>query len=163
MDIQGTAKNVLGKLEDNAMLLTVLGASYARMSEDGDAINGLIHHFTTFSTTDGVVSELLADFGLKAGSGDMAATLKWKLWDSPHLYTLLIKLGIGAYLAGELGFIGARYKKLGVNVGKGAAIAALLMPGSGNSQQTPQNTMSKSVYALGMQQTSNPFTTSMYK
>jgi hypothetical protein len=83
--------------------------------------------------------------------------LKWKLWQSPHLYTILIKAGIAMWAAGKLGVIPTRFEKLGVNIGKGAVIAALLMPGSGNTQRTPQNTVYNSVPQLGMQSTQNAF------
>jgi hypothetical protein len=161
MNIEGTAKNIIGKIEDNAMLLTVLGAAYARAAEDGDPLtntaSGLIPQFTTFNTQAGVISELMADVGMKPGTA-FPTTLIWKLWGSPHLYTMLIKVGLGVWAAGKLGVIPARFEKLGVNVAKGAAITALLMPGSGpNTQRTMQSTVQNSVSILGMQSTQNAF------
>lgn len=150
MNVEGIGKNIIGKLEDNAMLLTAVGAAYARAAEDGDGLSGLIRQFTTFSATDGFIGELLADVGLKQGSAGALDNLKWKLWESPHLYTKLIKVGLAVWIGGQLGIVPARYEKLGANIGKGAAIAALLMPGHG-STGAPSNSSTGSVFVRAPQ------------
>ena len=67
-------------------------------------------------------------------------TLKFKLLESPHLYTMEFKLGIAAYIAGELGIIPAKYGELGKNIAIGGAIAAVTTGGPHNmSKSTREN------------------------
>ena len=57
--------------------------------------------------------------------------LKHKLWDSPHLYTSLIKAGVFAYLGVEVGVLDKKWKKTIEKVLVGAGLAALTNYGSG--------------------------------
>lgn len=55
--------------------------------------------------------------------------IKYKLVDAPHAWTGAIKLGALMYAAGWAGLINAKWKKRGENIVKGAAVAALTLPG----------------------------------
>ena len=52
-----------------------------------------------------------------------------------HLYSGIFKGGIFAYLLAEIDIIPAKYKKLAKDVMLGSGIAAVVLPGSGPSEQ----------------------------
>ncbi len=62
---------------------------------------------------------------------DPIARANYKLFQSPHLYTQLVKGGIFLYVLGETGILNKKYSVLGEKIAKGAGFAALLLPGSG--------------------------------
>ena len=113
------------KLEDNAALLAFGAGAWSRIPN----FNSLIGHFTNFGT--GQAGGTYGALGEAINTLTSPELLKYKLLDSPHLYTALFKLGVGAYIAGELGIVAPRWKNLGLDIAKGAGAAAIVISGSG--------------------------------
>ncbi len=109
---------ILAKLEDHADLIAGLAAAWERYPN----LDELMNYATN---PQHIMMEMQATFG----SG--FAGLKYKLLDSPHLYTGLFKAGAALWILGQVDLIPKRYEDLGGKVAKGAGIAALLLPGSG--------------------------------
>jgi hypothetical protein len=108
------------KLEDNALILAFAASAFERFNGD---INTIIGNYTNFGE-NGVGGELrrtLTDLG----------TLKYKLLNSPHLYTGIFKGGIAIWLLAEMGIIPSKYGKLGKDLLMGSGIAAVTLPASG--------------------------------
>lgn len=105
--------DVLNKIEEKADWAAALASAYFRIQEDnlsvGDIIANALPNLQASLTPGG---------------------LEWKLWKSPHLFTLLFKAGVLAYLGSDFGLIGAKWKNIGAKVAKGAGAAALVLPGS---------------------------------
>ena len=139
MNIGGIPSKVLGAVQKNAMPLTVGGGMLARMMEQsgGDvfqAVQDLVRYATS-TGTDGLLEELKKDTDL--------TYLLHKLFGTNHLYATLLKVGIAAWIAGELGVIPAKYKKLGQDVATGSAIAGVLSWGSGGFNNGTQKFLSQ--------------------
>lgn len=124
---------IKGKLEKNAMAITFALTAWERAG----SLNGVINQYTNFRSSGqgnyGFIGELentLRNTGL----------LKYKLLDSPHMYTTAFKYSAIAYIAAELGVIPVHYKKLTKDVMIGAAAVALTMPGSGPGSQRSGST-----------------------
>jgi hypothetical protein len=124
--------NTVGKIEkiviDNATILSFFGSALARAGEanPADPIGELISMLNPIGTSYGPIYEIMHNLNF--------AGLKYKLIDSPHAATTLFKIGIGAWIASELGVIPAKYGSLGKKVATGAGIAALITPGSGPNE-----------------------------
>jgi hypothetical protein len=125
MELKGTLGKVADVLEKNIALLTVAGASYARMAEfSGSPLSSMVEYFTF--KTGNPVSELLNSIS----SPDQ---LKYKLLESTHAYTQAFKAGLGVWAFTQLmpGIIPNKYGSIAGKVALGAGIAALVLPGSG--------------------------------
>ena len=142
MDIGNTANKLLSKVEDNAMVLSAAFGIYSRGAEaypePTDNLNYLVSYFTNFGLNP--VEGGYGALGEAIGTVLKLDKLKYKLWDAPHVSTMMIKAGVGLYALGELGLINAKYKKIGKDIAKGSAIAAIIMPGSG-----PASALSKTI------------------
>ena len=133
MDVGGLPNKLIGGLEKNAML-AAFGAGVlerAQEANNADPIGQVINHFSNFNLTTGT-----GGGGGYGALGEAVITLKNpqllmdKLFRSNHLYSLLVKAGAAMYLASELGVLAPKWKTVGMNVLKGGAAAAIVMPGS---------------------------------
>lgn len=121
---------IKGKLMSKADIVAFAVSAYQRYPMDR-----LMEHYTDFDPNgSGVVMQLIET--LKDPK-----LLKYKLWDSPHLYSTLFKGGFFAYLAAEVGLIDKKYKNVAVKVMKGSGAAAVTLGGSG---PTPSGGSSRS-------------------
>lgn len=116
---------IVSKLANNADILAAGGALYSRAVEANptDPL-GEIMRMLDFTRTDGGPIYELKQLTTFQG-------IKYKLWDAPHLAQLLIKIGVGAYVAGELGLLNSKWANLGKKIAKSSAIIAAITPGSG--------------------------------
>ena len=130
LNLNLNVSGIVGKLQKNAEWLAFLAGAYERFGNLGGVVNQLN---VLKGPQAGVILELqrcLADPNI----------LKYKLLDSPHLYTTMFKGSIIAYLLAELGIIiPSKYKKLATKIAWGSGIAALTMPGSGPYQSSNSN------------------------
>lgn len=113
---------IVSKLEKNAELVTAGISVYQRFGNISDSIN----HFTSMD----VFTEVQRTFTEKG-------LLKFKLLDSPHLYSGLFKIGAALYVGKELGIVPARWGKIGEKVAIGSGVSAILLPGSDHSGCRP--------------------------
>jgi hypothetical protein len=124
---------IQSKLTSHAEALTIAASFYSRATDSsvagrGTGLGALMKYFTD----GGVINELKNDmsttnFGTGQNYGFWAID---KLLSSSHLYSTLFKLGAVLWGAGELG-IYTKYKSVGAKIAKGAAISAIILPGSG--------------------------------
>lgn len=132
-------KTIISAAEDHATLLTFVGTGLHRAYEDvpTDPVGRLLHYFNVTDPLGGPLYELKHDFS-------SFADLRWKLWDSPHLNTMLFKVGAGVAIFDKIipGVIPSRYAKLAEKVAIGAGASALIFPGSGpaGNNQVPSTT-----------------------
>lgn len=107
------------KLINKADLIAFIASAYERYPD----INRLFEHYTNFGEGGFLwqAGATLSDIHL----------LRYKLWESSHLYTTLFKGGLIAYLATELGFIDKKWRKTLEKVLLGSGAAALTLGGSG--------------------------------
>lgn len=105
---------------NKADLIAFALSAYQRYPDMGR----LMEHYTNVDPSQyGALGQALATFkDLKL--------LKFKLWDSPHLYTTLFKGGVFAYLAAEVGLIDKKYKKVAQKLMMGSGAAAITLGGS---------------------------------
>jgi hypothetical protein len=124
---------IQSKLTSHAELLTIAASFWSRANDStvagrGTGLGALMKYFTD----GGVVNELKNDMSTtNFGSGTNYGL--WgidKLLGTNHLYTTLFKVGAVLWGAGELG-IYTKYKSIGAKIAKGAAISAIILPGSG--------------------------------
>jgi hypothetical protein len=123
---------IFDKAQTHAEALGIIASVWSR-SKEGDMGQGIIGYFTDWNPNGiGIGAILKADTDL--------AYLKDKLFNSNHLYSLLVKIGGGLYLAGEfdLPLIG-KYKTLGWKLLKAGVAAGLVLPGSGPYDQPGRN------------------------
>lgn len=111
---------IKGKIVSKADIVAFLLAAYQRYPDMGRLAD---HYMNIDPSQYGGLGQALAT--LKDPK-----LLKFKLWDSPHLYTTLFKGGVFAYLAAEMGLIDKKWKKTAVKVMKGSGAAALTLGGS---------------------------------
>jgi hypothetical protein len=123
--------NVTGitdKIEKHAELIGVLASVWSRNKEStlgGGTKTGIMGYFTDWDPNGtGIANILKNDTDLNY--------LQNKLLNTSHLYSLLIKVGGGLWVAGELDlpFVG-KYKSLGWKLLKAGVEAGLILPGSG--------------------------------
>lgn len=109
-------------VEKNATVLAFAAGAYERIPDFGD----LVDHFTNLKTGagGGALQEALHTVS-------NAETIELKFLRSSHLYTKEVMLGVGLYLAGEMGLLDKKYGDLGKKIAIGGGAAALVMPGSG--------------------------------
>lgn len=110
---------IVNKLSKHADILAFIASGYYRF--DGD-FGGIIKNYTSKDFLQNL------KFTLK--------NPKYSLWDSDHLYTMLFKGGVFAYLAAELGIIAPKYKAIAKKVMTGAGIAAMTLPGSHDARSS---------------------------
>jgi hypothetical protein len=122
MDIGG----LVSKFEKNAELIVVIGSGYAHEREFGGGLGGLFGYLTGDLTgkRKGPLAEIQKDI-------EDPDFFFYKLLESGHLYSTLFKIGVGGYIAGEMGFL-TKYKKLSEKLAKGGFIAAAVLQGSGS-------------------------------
>ncbi len=136
MDIQSTAKNILGKLEDNAAAVAFASANYLRYREstqDNAEILNRLMRFYTFQAT-AVDGDPVSNVIMSISS---PTQLKYKLWDAPHYSTGIFKAAAIVWAIGKItGMVPTRYEKLAGKVALGAGLAALILPGSGPKENT---------------------------
>lgn len=113
-----SAGGIISKLKKNADWASFLVTALERYPLDR-----LVDHYTNFGEGGFLwqAAETLKDRQL----------LKYKLWDSPHLYTTAFKYSLIARLLAEIGIVPSKYKKLTEKIMKGAGAAALTLGGSG--------------------------------
>ena len=114
-------KGIQKKLMDKADWVAFLVSAWERY--DGN-IGGILGHYTSLDPEHGFLNELRRNL-TNIGS------LKWSLWESPHLYTTIFKISTMARLAVEVGLIPPKYKKTLEKVMLGSGIAAITLAGSG--------------------------------
>lgn len=120
---------IIGKLEKHAELVGIIASVWSRTKE-GDMPQGIIGHFTDWSPNgQGIGAILKADTDL--------TYVQNKLFKSTHLYTFLVKVGIGLWAAAELDlpYVG-KYKTLGEKLLRAGVISALGLPGSSGANDT---------------------------
>lgn len=109
--------NIIGKVEDKADWAAFGIGVYERLPD----ISALMKYFTSRQVLD----ELKKDTNLQ---------YLWnKLWNSDHLYSTMFKYSVIAYIAGELGILPARYKKIAEKVAWGSGLAGAVSWGHGGS------------------------------
>lgn len=111
---------IISKLKSKADIVAFIIANYEQHGGVGDVFN----YYTQSNM------EFLKEAGR---TFTIPGLLKHKLWDSPHLYTTLIKTGIFAYLGIEIGVLDKKWKKTIEKMMWGAGLAALTNYGSGPS------------------------------
>ena len=132
MDIGGIPNKLIGGLEKHAAIAAFGAGALARSYEANstDPIGQLINHFTNLGTP------LTPGAGGYGALGEAILTIQNiplltdKLFRSNHLYSLLVKAGIAAYIASEFGVLAPKWKKIGQEIAMGAGAAAIIMPGS---------------------------------
>lgn len=149
MDIGNLGSKLESAFTKNVDLITIVGAAAARVSEEtgsdlGAMANYLYTWFTNFNTQG------VGQGGTNQGAlGELIATLTspnyliFKLFQSNHLYTALVKIGIAGYVAGEVGLIPAKWKNVSKKVAWNAGLVSLILPGSG--QRDPRNNPNSSI------------------
>lgn len=115
---------ITGKIKKNAFLVSAAVSAYSRGAEydPNNAIGMAIDLLTKVEPNGGPLYELQKSF---SSTND----LKYKLWDAPHAAQSIIKIGTAIRLASEFGYMKS-YKKASEDMIKGAALIALLTPGS---------------------------------
>lgn len=155
MDVGGLPNKLISGLEKNAML-AAFGAGVlerAQEANNADPIGQVIKHFTDLGITTGT-----GGGGGYGALGEAIITLKNpnllmdKLFRSNHLYTMEVKAGIALYLAAELGVLAPKWKTVGMNVLKGGAAAAIVMPGSAHPSCDAFNNARPNSYSSGQGQ-----------
>lgn len=111
---------IISKLKNKADIVAFIVSNYEQHGGVGKAFN-------YYTQSD---MEFLKEAGRTFTTPGL---LKHKLWDSPHLYTTLIKTGIFAYLGIEIGVLDKKWKSTIEKMIKGAGLAALTNYGSGPS------------------------------
>lgn len=92
------------------------------------SVTSIISHYANFN------SEASGNYG---ALGELQNTLmhtdllKYKLLESPHLYSKIFKWSAIGYILGELGLLSPHYKELAKRIATGSGLAALTLPGSG--------------------------------
>lgn len=109
---------IVGKLKKNADWAAFLITAYERYPDVGR----LIEHYSNIPNWLNQIAMTVQDKTL----------LKWKLWNSPHLYTAAFKYSLLARLGIEVGIVPSKYKTLTEKIMKGAGFAALTLGGSGH-------------------------------
>ena len=120
MNISG----ITNKLKSNAFLISAAVSAYSRGAEydPNNALGMAIDLLTKVEPNGGPLYELQKSFS-------STTDLKYKLWDAPHAAQSIIKMAAAVRVAAELGFL-TKYKKTSEEAIKGAALIALLTPGS---------------------------------
>lgn len=140
MDIGGIPNKILGGVEKHATLLAFAGAAYLRKAEgntpSGQALSALVGHFTNLGIPSPAQISAGGGGGAYGALGEAIITLSnprllgEKLFNANHAYSVLVKVGLAAWIAGELGVIPSKYGDVGKKVAIGAGAAAIVMPGS---------------------------------
>jgi len=112
---------ILNKLKGNAELVTFLASAYKRFNGD---IGAILHNYTS--------QDFLQNLGFSIQDFN---SIKYYLFESPHLYSTIFKTSFIVWIAGELGFL-KQYQTLAKKAMWGSGIAALTLPGS---KGTPTN------------------------
>ena len=111
---------IVNKLQKNATLIAFLASAYERYPDLGR----LFTHYTNIGQGGALwqAGQTITNMAL----------LKYKLWDSPHLYTTAFKAALIARLLAEVGIVvPSKYKKLTEKIMWGAGAAAVTLGGSG--------------------------------
>ena len=122
-------KGIQKKLMDKADWVAFLASTWERY--DGN-ISGILGHYISLDPEHGFLNELRRNL-TNIGS------LKWSLWESPHLYTTIFKISTMARLGVEVGLIPPKYKKTLEKAMLGSGIAAITLPGSGPEPSSGSN------------------------
>lgn len=145
MDIGNLGSKLENAVTKNIELITIAGVTASRVSEEtgndlGAMANYLYTWFTNFNTAGATQG------GTDQGAlGEFIATitepnyLVFKLFQSDHLYSGLVKVGLAGYIAGELGLINGKWKNLAKKVAMNAGVASLFLPGSGPKDPRNKN------------------------
>ena len=139
MDIGGIPNKIISGVEKHATLLAFAGSAFLRQMEryPGDpelAISKLIGHFMNL----GIPTPEQVGQGGYGALGEAILTLQApeffvRKLVGGHAYAGLFKIGVGLWIAEEFGLVPSKYGNIGKKVATGAAIAALVMPGSDGS------------------------------
>lgn len=113
---------LIGKLEKNADYVAAALCVYDRFKGD---VGQIFRHFTS--------KDFLDELQASITSLDQ---LKYKLLESPNLYTGVFKMSAIGYLLAEAGLINAKYKRLAQKLMWGSGLVALTTPGSGPNPPT---------------------------
>lgn len=127
MNIEGTLSRITGTVEKNAGVFAAGAAIYGRFKEDSATPLTAIADYFSGKAAWNVLTELQHTFTDPAG---IIGNLRYKLWDSTHAPTQLVKAGLAIYAASEIGVLPSKYATVGKKIAKGAAIAAILVPAS---------------------------------
>jgi hypothetical protein len=139
MDIGNIGNKILNSVEKNATVLAAAAAMISRPMEDGQdfgtALQSLATHFTNLNIPK---DSQIGQGGYGAlGEAYISIThpdiLMRKLFNSNHMYSGMVKVGIVGWVLGELGVLPAKYANLAKKVATGAGIAAIALPGSGEA------------------------------
>ena len=113
-----------------------VGGIMKKLEQNADWVAALISVYQRF---DGNLDQVWQQYTSTRVMNEIQNTLthpwliKHKLLESDHLYTGLFKAGIGAYIASELGIIPSKYKNIAKKIMWGSGVAAITLPGSGES------------------------------
>lgn len=118
---------IIKKIESKADWVAFLVAAYSRYPD----ISRLIEHYTNVGEGGAL---------WQAGQTlQIPGLLKYKLWESPHLYTTAFKYSLFARLLAEIDILPAKYKKLTEKIMIGAGAAAFTLGGSGPNSNPRHN------------------------
>lgn len=121
-------QNILMKKAD---YVAFLASAYERLPDVGDIFN----HYTSFGEDRGALYELRKNL-------TNMDSLRWSLWDSPHLYTTIFKTATIARVAIELGLIPPKYKKALEKAMLGSGLGAITLPGHAPASYNPSGNKS---------------------
>jgi len=148
VDIGNIGNKIIGGIEKHAAVLAFVGSVYARHAEyTGDPaliLANLTSHFTNLNIprSDQVGMGGYGALGEAVLSIQNPRILADKLFGK-HAFGTLVKVGVGLWLAGELGIVPGRYADIGKKVATGAGVAALVMPGSSGSNSGSNSSNSR--------------------
>ena len=110
---------IFKKIENNAEWITLAVTMWHRFAEENIGLGGMLEHQLGKGWALVELQRSFASFG----------ALKWKLWESPHLFTSAFKAALMARLGVEFGVVPPKYKKLIEKIMLGAGITALTTMG----------------------------------
>ena len=146
MDIGGLPNKIIGGVEKHATALAFGGGVLSRFMEAhpndlGGALNAIIMDVTSLNVTpvnsgaQGMLDELLHTI-------QRPDLLMFKLFQSDHLYSTEVKIGIAGWIAGELGILPHKYASLAKKIAIGGGLAAIVSPGSAQGSHEPNSGVS---------------------
>lgn len=119
------------KLMDKADWIAFLAGAWERYNGD---LSAMFKHYTTVNSERGFLLELRRNL-------TNMDSLKWSLWDSPHLYTTIFKTTTIARLLVEVGLIPPKYKKVIEKAMLGSGLGAITLPGHASHEAPNERNM----------------------